>query len=208
MNAPASLPASAIPALGEFLPEQGGFFAGTVNIGGVVYGLASAPKEGGELEESPWNDSYAHVAGATSFNDGLANTKAMAEAGSELAKQALAANINGKQDWYIPAVDELEIAYRAFKPTDDDNSGWNRSGINVSAVPPTQPYTMQPVAQTTVEAFQKGGAEAFESDYYWTSTQHAYYASCAWQQRFSHGSQLSNFKEDVVRARLFRRFVI
>jgi len=47
-----------------------------------------------------------------SFVDGLANTRAMAAAGSELAQRILDLRIAGRDDWYLPALDETERLYR------------------------------------------------------------------------------------------------
>lgn len=119
----------------------------------------------------------------------------MVEAGSDLAKWARDLRICGKDGWYLPSQDELEIIYRNLKPTTETNSLYARSGINLSAVPPTRPYTDESPAQTTVEAFQEGGSEAFDDTLYWSSTQHAAYSNYAWYQNFSNGGQ-SDYGKD------------
>src|ERR1700722_17933065 len=121
----------------------GGFYAGRILISGILYALIVAPKTEGERKAGAWSKSYDSVPGALSWNDGAANTAAMAESGSALAKWAKDLTIGGYSDWYIPSLDELEICYRSFKPTAEQNSLWNRAGINVSAVPPTYPYTAE-----------------------------------------------------------------
>lgn len=65
---------------------DGGFYAGRIRIGDQVFALIVAPKADGEHKDAPWNDTYSTVEGAKSYFDGLANTEAMAGAGSELAK--------------------------------------------------------------------------------------------------------------------------
>jgi hypothetical protein len=186
---------------------EGGFYGGRFNIDGREYGLIVSPKKGGDIK-GKWHTRYEAIEGASSFCDGLANTHAMAEAGSALAKKALAASIGGHTDWYIKALDESDILYRAFKPTVDENSLYMRSGINLSAVPPTHPYTRQSPAQTIHPAFQAGGEEAFEAEGYWTSTQYASDASLAWGQHFGYGYQTNWDKDTSYRARLVRRIAL
>ena len=207
MNAPSHQ--DEIAAVGIGMPYQGGFFAGKINIGGHTYALIVAPKDEGERTDVQYNADYENeITGAKSFNDGLINTNAMADAGSDLAKWARGLQIGGFDDWYIPSQEELEVIYRNLKPTTEENSLYNRSGINPSAVPPTHPYTESEPAHTFATAFQDDGAEAFADTWYWTSTQHAAHSDSAWCQSFSYGSQ-SNFSKDFqLRARAVRRLVI
>ena len=190
-------------------PLGGDFFTGLHTVGASLFALIVAPKAEGEQDEVEWNQATDdNVAGAESLFDGLANTKAMAEAGSDLAKWALSLDIGGFTDWHLPAVDQLEIAYRVFKPTVGKNYLWARSGINLSAVPPTFPYTASEPAQTSLQLFQKGAAEAFESEWYWTSTQYAAISDYAWVQDFSDGGQDDNHKSDEYRARAVRSILV
>lgn len=92
-----------IPALGAYLPEQGGYFHGIYLLDGHLWGEVTAPKAGGELLGVKWHSKYSVIKGASSDWDGLANTQAMARAGSELAKHALALDLGGHTDWYLPA---------------------------------------------------------------------------------------------------------
>jgi hypothetical protein len=186
---------------------DGGYYAGHIHIDGQLFALIVAPKVAGEFN-AEWIADYKDVPGATSYYDGLANTIAMAEAGSELANLVRSLDIGGNKDWYIPSQDELEIIYRNLKPTTDTNSLYGRSGVNVSAAVPTSPYTRELPAQTLAEAFQAGGAEAFEPDWYWSSTQHAGYSVCAWGQGFNHGYQGYGHKSYGGRARAVRRLPI
>lgn len=184
----------------------GGFYAGRIRIGGTVFALIVAPRFEGEHADAVWNDDYRRdVPGAKSYCDGLANTKAMAEAGSKLAQWALGLRIGGNEDWYIPSQDELEIIYRNLKPTTDKNSCWARSGINLSAAAPTRPYTSESPVQTLAEAFKDEGQEAFEASWYWSSTQHASGSGYAWSQDFYYGDQNDSHEGDILRARTVRR---
>ena len=189
-------------------PFAGGFYAGTIRIDGALHALIVAPKAEGQHEDTEWNSSRDNVTGALSYNDGLANTKAMSEAGSALAQWSLGLNIGGFSDWYLPSLDEQEIIYRSLKPTEEKNYCWARSGINLNAAEPAAPYTPDSPIQTTAEAFQAGGAEAFDPVWYWTSTQHAAGSSCAWVQYFGYGSQGIDLKDGQYRARAVRRIAI
>ena len=81
----------------------GGFYAGRFYIGANACALIVAPKAEGEIKAMAWNSSLKSVAGATSYCDGLANTKAMAKAGSALAKKILKLKIGGYADWHLPS---------------------------------------------------------------------------------------------------------
>jgi hypothetical protein len=129
----------------------------------------------------------------------------MAAARSKLALWVRDLRIAGHADWYLPSQDELEIIYRNLKPTPAENSQWARSGINVSAIEPTRPYTPEFPVQTQAEAFQEGGAQAFEEAWYWSSTQHAANSHYAWGQHFHRGFQDGGLKSYEGRARAVRR---
>lgn len=205
MNAPA--PSTILPAIGALF--EGGFFAGLIQLDDDTrYGLIVAPKAEGQHDDTEWIDDYQAVPGAQSYNDGFTNTEAMAEAGSELAKWARDLRIASFDDWYLPSQDELEILYRNLKPTTRENYCYARSGINLSAVPPTRPYLPSSPVQTSAEAFREGGAEAFDDVWYWSSTQHAAHSHYAWCQTFYNGSQLSLSTNDRPRARAVRRIPI
>lgn len=196
---------AAVASVAIAAPLEGGFYAGRYLIEGRPYALIVAPKALGEHRAASWIARNKDVPGSKSFVDGLANTRAMADAGSKLAAWALSLTIGGYTDWYLGAQDESELAYRAFKPTPERNSLWGRSGINVSADPPTYPYTLDLPTQTQIPEFQAGGAEAFEAEGYWTSTQHASYSNYAWYQHFNNGNQYYWLKDVKLRARAVRR---
>lgn len=189
-------------------PVGGGFYAGQIRQADGLYILIVAPKDGGEHEDTVWNANTKRVDDARSFFDGEANTIAMGRAGSALGLWAVGLGINGFDDWYLPARDELELVYRNLKPTDQDNYVW-RSGENPSSVPVGYPYTADSPAKTAAEAFLAGGPEAFDDEsHYWTSTQSESYSYGAWGQNFGHGFQSYDRKGFEFRARAVRRMKV
>jgi hypothetical protein len=192
--------------IGTFMGGAG-YYAGRIHVDGQPFAIIVAPKSVGEIE-TVWNDTYKSVDGAKSFNDGLSNTLAMAEAGSKAAKWALGLDIEGVTGWYLPSLDEQEIIYRNLKPTTAENYCYMRSGINLSAITPTAPYTPEFPAQTMAELFKDGGAEAFDPRWYWTSTQDASGSDYAWCQLFGIGGQNYYGKGSKLRARAVRRLPI
>jgi hypothetical protein len=186
-------------------PFEGGFYGGQIRShgGAKIFAVVWAPKALGETS-MPWLPSYNDVPNARSCFHSTDNTRAMAEAGSELAKWALGLEIAGHKDWCIPARDVLELGYRHLKPTTYKTGGYFRDGDNPSSVPVGYPYNLGELpAQTSVEAFRNGGAEAFEDEWYWSSTQFS--SSLAWGQYFDLGYQDGLFKTDSeCRARAVR----
>lgn len=195
------------PILGTAM--GGGYYAGRIRLDdGTVYALIVAPKAEGEHKPTSMIGKSKDIPGAKSYNDGLANTNALADAGSKLAKWVRDLRIDGNDDWYLPSQDELEVIYRNLKPTTEKNWCYARSGINLSAVIPTRPYTLENPAQTLAEAFQADASEAFDENWYWTSTQHISEPTYAWAQGFSVGDQSNDYIYGKRRARAVRRLAI
>ena len=159
---------SDLPALGS--PLNGGFFTGIINVNGVNFAIATAPKTLGESRQILLPNARM-IDGARSTFDSVANTAALAEAGSPAALWAQSLNIEGNTSWVIPARDVVELQYRNFKPTTEENYCSWRDGDNPSSAPPGFIYTEESPAQTSAALFQEGGSEAFESEWYFTSTQ-------------------------------------
>jgi hypothetical protein len=117
-------------------------------------------------------------------------------------------DINGFNDWHLPAPDELEICYRYLKPTAQSNYTSSISlhnatnGTNPNSTPVGSGYTSGSPSQTGVSDFQSGGSQAFEPTYYWTSME--YSSTYSWVQLFSIGGQYGNTKELSVRLRAVR----
>jgi hypothetical protein len=157
-------------------PFAGGYYMGRCFIGIIPYAIVVSSKTEGDHDAIAWNKSAKNVAGALSYFDGLENTKAMAEAGSKLAKWAQDLRIGGFDDWFIPSRQDLLI----IKGHEADAGA----------------------------LFQEDGTEAFERDWYWSSTQHASLPSSAWMQGFGYGLQSFNRKDCSYRARAVRRVAI
>lgn len=198
-SAPPAPTAPTIPGT----PYAGGYFVGRLRVAGVLHLLVVAPKDGGTLKGA-WHADGADIPAARDCADGLANTRAMAEAGSTLAQQALACRIGGFEDWHIPSRDALELMYRHLKPTTRANYCSYRDGDNPSSEPTGYPYTKDSPAQTTAEAFRNGGPEALEDRWHWSSTQGS--ADGAYDQYFGDGTTDAGSKvwDDGV-ARLVRQ---
>jgi hypothetical protein len=199
----AAEPTAAPPQPGT--PLGGGFYAGRLRVGDALYEIIVAPKDPGETQ-GKWLAPAGDVPGATSCNDGRANTAALAEAGSQLAKWAQDLRIDGRDDWYLPSRDELELAYRNLKPTDGENWEGFRNGENPSSVPAGYSYVERAPAQTEATAFRGDGEQAFSPAWHWSSTQ--YSPVFAWVQYFAGGIQNYNGKSYAGRARAVRRFKV
>jgi hypothetical protein len=195
-----AIPAAILPPIGtEF---AGGFFGGLVKVGDDTLAVIWAPKALGQARKA-WLPSYTQIPGTDSRSDSVANTKAMVAASSPAALFATALTINGFSDWVVPARDVLELAYRHFKPTTDENYADGIDGVNESSVPLGEAYTDEFPKQTQLELFAEGGAEAFDAAWYWSSTQSTQFSDYgAWNQGFNHGSQNDYDKkfEGAVRA--------
>lgn len=182
----------------------GGHFIGITQEDGKLYRNIQAPKA---FELRGVIGCYGiDVAGARSYTDSRANTEAYAAEGGELAQKALGLVIGGYADWGIPARDVQELQYRNFKPTGQENYCSWRDGDNPSSVPVGYPYTEAYPAQTTLTEFQEGGAEAFGTGWYVSSTQFSAY--CAYIMAFSGGYQHRDYKSLERSVRPVRRELI
>jgi hypothetical protein len=192
-------------------PLEGGYFAGYISHtadGVATHALIVAPRATGASGSGypittmlAWQTS-ASTTGATSPFDGAANTALMTS--SPAANFCTGLSIGGYSDWYLPARYELEIAYYNLKPaTGNDTS----VGINPYSVPErTVNYTFGDPAQTSVAAFKIGGAEAFDDDTHWSSTQDS--STTAWPLDLSYGYQFADNKTYGFRVRAFRKVAL
>jgi hypothetical protein len=196
-----------------------------------------SPKSSGEnLSKAYKNAATAAPAATGTLTEGLKATLAMVADGDSTVYPAAHfcndLSIGGYTDWYLPARDELELIFRNLKPMTDNNyttadrptgatpdyknlgSLGDTSaspGVNNNSDPQGVAYTAGSPAQTSVAAFQTGGAEAMTvgSKQYFSSTE--YNITTAWVQYYyniPYSRQTFNAKNnpDIIRA--VRRSII
>lgn len=164
--------AAGLPAVGA--AYEGGFFAGAIShtANGVATHLlivapAASGYNGQVALQSKTADTF--TAGVDSVFNGSANSANMNNASHPAAQYCEGLTIGGYSDWYLPARYEIDIAYYNLKPTTVSNTTF--ATTNPYSVPErTVNNTAGDPAQTSIAAFQTGGAQAFVADYHWTST--------------------------------------
>jgi hypothetical protein len=194
---------------------EGGFYAGEISVAGnnvASHYLVVAPLSSGQTELA-WKNAQTTTPGADSDINGPQNTADMVADGNSSVYPAAHfcnnASIGGFSDWYMPAKNELEVCYFNLKPATFSNN--TSSGINPNAVPSRgSNYTSGSPAQTSAAAFQSGGAEAFDAQIYWSSTEPNAVDSIrrASVQYFRNGGQYAAYKNDTRRVRAVRRVPI
>jgi hypothetical protein len=192
---------SSLPPIGSL--HEGGHYAGLYRHGGNHHALIVSRIEGEFYDE--WSENSKEIKGCDSNIDGMANTKAMAAAGSQLAMNVLALDLGGFTDWYIPANKQLEMCYRQFKPTNQEN--YSGHGLNEDSYSAGREYTKTNPTQTKIIDFMKGmSPDAFKENWYWSSTQRS--AHYAFYQYFNVGSQYYYSKASKSYARAVRSFLV
>ena len=205
-------------------PTNGGFLVGVIDtVAGTIdsqddyqtgerYAIIVAPKSLEGDKALKWDgNAGGPESGSITRWDGLSSTENI------LAKNDTAYEIfehvrsirtsdpvpsDGGSDWYVPAMDEMEIIYRNLKPEAEDNQvntdantfpGTQDSGFNPSSDPTGSAYTLSDPSQTTVVDFQSGGSEALDEFGFFTSTD-ANADNRVWQQEFANreGYQLTS----------------
>lgn len=103
--------------LASFAPEilgesyEGGFYMGTICAANTCYYLLVAPNATG-CAQCQWKTSQTSTSGTCSLDDGYANTYPALENSTHPAGNWTATRtIGGFSDWYLPAIDELEVFY-------------------------------------------------------------------------------------------------
>jgi hypothetical protein len=213
--------------------------SGTFNDWSIMarYSIIVAPKKQGSHTHIQLKSTKTPFPiGCQTLNDGWLSTNAMKHAGDEktypAAWWARGLNINGYDDWYIPARDELELCWRNLKPTTDDNYvKENRSimqkfnyrvngaygdfsdkhGMNNNSFPIGDAYTKRFPSQVENPLFKTRGMEAFDygSSRYFSSSEH--HIGFAWAQFWGvsgAGSQGILYKDGINWLRVVRRTVV
>lgn len=211
----------------------GGFYAGIIDTtqSGAIdaaddyqtplrYALIVAPLSVESSTTLAWRTSNATVSGASTRWNGLAAQNALASATYPAFNycEGLSFPSDGGSKWYLPALDELELCYRNFKPTTGANFDGTKTtdvfpaanfenGLNNASDPQGSDYTSSVPAQTGVSAFQSGGAEAFAAVSYWSASWRG--STTAWRQNFNTGSQNGDVAQTTaLRVRPVRRVVL
>ena len=218
------------PNIGD--PLQGGFFAGYVisDVDSQKYAIIVSDGDGDTdrtgAGSKQWRTSNSGLSQAQTLSDGksvmdyIVNNETLSDfpAFEWIQTTLNDTNYNGYNDWYLPARDELELVYRHFKPTTQDNNDGTRDsgsefgadgatyGTNNSSDPNYPGYTTTDPSQTTVTSFQDGGADYLTDFTYWSSTE--YDASESWFHFFSNGYQFSSDKDNTARVRAVRRVAV
>lgn len=168
-----------IPAIGAAF--GGGFFAGEIITNGERFALIVAPKAAGERIDLLYKKTGLGTYDKTaSDDDGLLNSNLINDDNHPAAQFCRSLSIDGLDDWYLPSRDELMRIWMALGP--------NRQG--------------------TPDLFKAGAAEAFETRWYWSSTEHASSSNLAWVVGFSIGFQYNYLKDYRLGVRAVRRLKI
>lgn len=192
-----------LPAIGSVL--GGGFFAGQISTAGngiATHNLIVGPKSTAQNAGKQWKIVDTSTAGTSSVIDGPANSTAMNDVNHPAAQFCEGLTIGGFSDWYMPAKNELEVCYYNLKPSTTNNN--TSSGINANAVPArASNYTTGTPAQTSAVNFQTGGAEAWNGDVYWSSTEFS--STQGWVNYMKTGNQYGAGKTFSLLTRAIRR---
>lgn len=185
---------------------QGGFFAGKIVVDGSTYALVVAPKALGQGPITTWKPTAMNtaIAGTSSLNDGWSNSSVMNSNTYPAAYFCRALTIGGYSDWYLPAKDELEILYRYLKPNSTANGAG--FGANSNSSPVGAAYNDSNPTTSVSAAYVDGGAESFDSGWFWSSTQ--FDINNAWRQSFGSGTQNYDWKNFYNYARAVRKVLI
>jgi hypothetical protein len=167
------------PVIGAEL--GGGFFGGEITINGERFALIVAPKAEGEKMDLEYKLKARDVFdGTDSDDDGLANSDKINDDNHPAAQFCRSLRIGDHDDWCLPSRDELAMMER--------NLGPNR--------------------KNTPDNFKAGDAEAFDTTWYWSSTEYAQYSGTAWLVGFNYGTQGYSNKNYNYGVRAVRRFKI
>ena len=106
-------PIAARPNIGEYWEGQGGIYVGRGrgHDGGRDYSLILPTDKSTIFEKRSLGTYGTDVTGATSDHDGMANTTALAIAGSNLCVEALSVEIEGHKDFYLMSRTDARLCW-------------------------------------------------------------------------------------------------
>lgn len=130
--------------LGQLYPDQAGVYAGIVRApaGGHDWHLFIPTDIHAEFAKLAWGGYGVRNQGAESNNNGLANTQALIAA-DEIHPAADACSrlaINGLEDFYLPARNELRLAMINVPECFDRNVYWSSTQVSNSRDDAWQQY--------------------------------------------------------------------
>lgn len=211
-----SLSNSITPTLVIGASYGGGYYAGKISTsadGVATHRLIVAPKATGQITGINFGN-YGTDTGFKSRIDGPTNSAGIAAlGGTNAATFCEGLSIGGYTDWYLPALNELEVLYYYFKPSGTSNYAGGTNGANPNAVSPEPvniKYTTTNPSQTSVSPFTS--TEAFDyntvdaSKFYLTSTDLS--GANSWNISFNNGQQASGAKLNNYYTRAVRRIPI
>ncbi|NWA24020.1 hypothetical protein HX866_03875 [Pseudomonas gingeri] len=136
-----------VPAIGTYWEGQGGVYAGMMRgeNGQPDYPLIVPIHESVLNHKAVYGGYEVDQPGATHRFDGMANTQAMAEEGSAIARKVLGMNVRGAWGWHIPSIEELQVLRSNLLQLED----WDYRGMGQD----------------------KKAIQAFTLTEYWSSTQ-------------------------------------
>lgn len=188
----------------------GGYYAGQISVAGngtASHYLVIGPVASADASRQ-WQLTYGLTSGTSSAIDGPTNSSNINNSSHPAALFCEGLTVGGYTDWYLPAINELEVCYYNLKPTTNGNN--TSSGINTNAVPSRgSNYTSGTPAQTSSAAFKNTGAEDFQTVDYWSSTEATSYAFYnAKVIGFTNGFADGRDKTSYTRARAVRRVAV
>jgi hypothetical protein len=206
---PASAASNSItPAIQPGDAYGGGYFAGQISTAGngiADYNLVVGPLSSAESSSKQCKTTNTTTVGTNSVIDGPTNSALMNNASHPAGEFCENLTIGGFSDWYLPAINEIEVCYYNLKPTSSTNSP--SFGANTNAVPSrSSNYTTNVPTQTSATAFQSGNSQAFTVAYYWSSTQGS--VIYEYGKTFDEGSAPIYTKTTNFRVRAIRRVAV
>jgi len=197
-NVTAPPPVEPLPAIGS--AYAGGFYAGQISTaanGVATHNLVVGPRSTAQSGFIAWSATAGATPGTDSLIDGPTNTNNMDNSNHPAAQFCTGLTVGGYSDWYMPALNELEICYYNLKPTTDSNDT-AMSVPNLNAVPQrSDKYSPETPAQTSATQFQSGNSESFDPVVYgyWTSTEFSNMPNTASMLKFSSGVATIAYKQ-------------